>query len=183
MIGKRYQWKPTGELDPGESATQALDLPPGEWDLSIQYQSPVVGIRIEAAGGEFELPAAMDGAIPFRFGQGPFWPVGQISSDGGPVELIVRADELSTFQDLIGVHRDASIGNIVATRTDPYKTIPFAPAPGPPCGDYVDSYLVDPAVVKPDEIERLRRSAEKALSGHYQPKDKPENLKHPGRSQ
>ena len=167
---------------PGDSATQTLQLPAGDWDLSMQYQSPVVGLSVDAGGESFDVPAAMDGAIPFRLGQGPFWPVGQISSSGDPVEITVRIDDLSTFQSLIGVNRNAAIGNIVATRTDPYRTIPFEPAPGPPCGDYVDSYTVDPAVVKPDEIERLRRSAENALSGHYQPKDKPENTKHPGRS-
>ncbi len=174
VIGKRFSWGPSGDLAPGESATQTLQLPAGEWDLSMQYQSPVVGLSVDAAGESFDLPAAMDGAIPFRLGQGPFWPVGQISSSGDPVEITVSIDDLSTFQSLIGVNRKAAIGNIVATHTAPYRTITFAPAPGPPCGDYVDSYTVDPAFVKPEEIERLRQSAENALSGHYQPKDKPE---------
>jgi hypothetical protein len=182
VIGKRFSWKPSGELGPGDSATQTLNLPAGDWDLSMQYQSPVVGLSVDAAGESFDVPAAMDGAIPFRFGEGPFWPVGQISSSGGPVEITARVDDLSTFQDLIGVNRKAAIGNIVATQTDPYRTIPFAAAPGPPCGDYVDSYTIDPRRITKGVVKHRRLFAQAALSGHYQPKDLSDEEKQPGRN-
>jgi hypothetical protein len=124
---------------------------------------------VEAGGESFELPAAMDGAIPFRLGEGPFWPVGEVTSTGGGTEITVRAEDLSTFQELIGVGREAAIGNVVATRTDPYETIPFADA----CGAYVDHYAVPLGVVMtdPTQVEDRRRIARFALTGHYQPKD------------
>jgi hypothetical protein len=169
VIGKRRSWAPTNGLSPGQSATQELTLPPGNWELSIQYQSPVVGLTVRAAGESFPLPAAMDGAIPFRLGQGPFWRVGEISSDGGPVQIEVGADGLSTLQKLLGVGRRAAIGNVVATRTDPHREIPFRRA----CGTYVDHYTVDPAVVraKAKHVARLRQISEGALNGHFVPEE------------
>ena len=83
-------------LEPGQSASQTITLPPGEWDLSFQYSSPVAPLRVEADGLEAEMPPGVEGAIPYRVDQGPYWPVGSIDSDGGPVEITVTADELST---------------------------------------------------------------------------------------
>jgi hypothetical protein len=166
VIGKRYAWRPDNELGGGESATLTLKLPPGRWELSMQYQSPVVALTVEAGGHSFDVPAAMDGAIPFRLGQGPFWPVGEVTSSGGPVPITVRADDLSAFQRLIGVSRKGAIGNIAATQANPYRTIPFSQA----CGKYVDHYKVRRRVLKRKHIERLREIAHAALDGHYQPK-------------
>ena len=167
VIGKRFSWEPDNKLAPGESATQTLNLPAGQWGLSIQYQSPVVGLEVEAAGDSFEVPAAMDGAIPFRLGEGPFWPVGEITSGGGEVEFTVRAKDVSALQGLLGVGRDAAVGNIVATQTDPYRTIPFSEA----CGDYIDHYTVRPEALDEGVIAQRRKLARQALEGRYFPEE------------
>jgi hypothetical protein len=171
-IGKRFAWEPSNELGPGDSVSQELKLPPGTWDLSLQYQSPVVGLTIEASGQEFELPAAMDGAIPFRLGEGPFWPVGRIEVAQGPVEITVRADDLSAIQSLLGVNRRAAIGNIVATAPDPYRVIPFTDA----CGAYVDHFEVADSVAlrDPGAITHRRKIARAALQGRYDPRNLPD---------
>jgi hypothetical protein len=179
VIGKRFSWDPGNKLAPGASARQTLDLPPGSWELSMQYQSPLVDLTVGAAGEEFEVPAAMDGAIPFRLGEGPFWPVGEIQASGGPVEITVRADEVSGFQDLIGVGREAAVGNIVATQTDPYTTIPFADA----CGEYVDHYTIDPRALDPGVISHRRQIARLALEGRYRPQESQDEKKQKGRTQ
>lgn len=180
VIGKRFSWDPGSKLAPGESAVQTLSLPPGDWALSMQYQSPVVDLTVEAAGEEFEIPAAMDGAIPFRLGEGPFWPVGEINSGGGPIEITVRADDVSAFQELIGVGREAAIGNIVATQAEQREVIPFAQA----CGEYVDHYTVDPGALNPDVISARRQIARLALEGRYRPQSSEDRLeKQQGRTQ
>ena len=167
VIGKRRDWEPSNNLRPGDSVSQTLELPPGDWQLSLQYQSPIGGLKLEVKGQTLELPAAMDGAIPYRFGEGPFWPVGKVQSDGAPLELTVRAEDASTLQKLLGVDRAAFVGNVVATRIDPYVTVPFSRA----CGEYVDHFWVpkDKVLKKPGRIYGARRAAAEALTGHYQP--------------
>jgi hypothetical protein len=178
VIGKRFSWEPDNKLEPGESATQTLTLPPGRWNLSMQYQSPIVGLTVDVANESFAVPAAMDGAIPFRLGEGPFWPVGEITSGGGGTEITVSADDVSTFQDLIGVGREAAIGNIVATQANPYETIPFAEA----CGAYVDHYTITPAALDDGVITHRRKLARLALEGQYRPKVTQDEPKQKGRT-
>ena len=148
-IGKRLDWSPSERLAPGESASQTLELKPGAWELSLQYQSPVVGLRVKAPGLDLDLPPAMDGAIPFRFGQGPFWPAGRIEvPKGGRVRITVEADDVSGISRLLGVDATAAIGNIVAVQPGAWHRVPFADA----CGEYVDHYQVPPNYVKPKSI-------------------------------
>ncbi|MSO41314.1 MAG: hypothetical protein EXQ70_05365 [Solirubrobacterales bacterium] len=144
-IGKREDWDPSGTLAPGGSASQALELKPGTWELSLQYQSPLVGIRVKAPGLDIRLPSAMDGAIPFRFGQGPFWPAGRVEvRKGGLVRITAEADGVSGIPSLLGVDPRASIGNIVAVQPGTWRRVPFRDA----CGEYVDHYRVPPGNVK-----------------------------------
>jgi hypothetical protein len=169
--GKRLNWEPSNRLGPGESASQTIELPPGRWELSLQYHSPVVGLSVEAADDRFELPAAMDGAIPYRHGQGPYWPVGAVDSGGGPLEITVVVDDVSTFQRLIGVGREAAIGNLVAIRQDPYRTIPFREA----CGEYLDYFTVNREILARERgpIKRRENIARQALRGGYDPRNLP----------
>jgi hypothetical protein len=169
VIGKRNEWDQSNELAAGESATQTLRLPAGRWLLSLQYQSPVKGLTVEADGESFEVPGAMDGAITFRRAQGPFWPVGELDSAGGPVDITVRVNGLSAVQRLLGVDGEAAIGNIVATRPEPYRGIPFGRA----CGRYVDHYVIRPQSLSDRErriSERVGELTEIALTGRYRPK-------------
>jgi hypothetical protein len=146
VIAKRLYWKRddgeqgerTTTLEPGRSASQTITLPPGEWDLSFQYSSPVAPVRVNAGDLEAEMPQGVEGAIPFRPDEGPYWPVGSVTSDGGPMEVRVTADELSKVQQLLGVDAVAAIGNLVATRLSDIGTTPFTAS----CGDYLDHYYL-----------------------------------------
>ncbi len=154
VIAKRLYWKAGGtagalgeggvaadkrapidnNLAPGETASQRIVLPAGRWELSLQYVSPVTGVTVKAPGLDVHLPAGVDAAIPYRPDQGPFWPVGTITSKGGPVTVSVTADDVNWFQSLIGVDAPAVIGNLTAVNPDGFKLVPTAAA----CGLFVD---------------------------------------------
>jgi hypothetical protein len=138
VIAKRLYWEPGLRLAPGESASQTIVLPPGRWDFSFQYQSELVPLEVSAGGESFEVPPGVEGAIPFRGAEGPFWPVGEIRSDGGPVEITVRAEEVSGLQKPLGVDAEAEIGNLVATRLSDIAATDFQAS----CGDYLDHYYL-----------------------------------------
>jgi hypothetical protein len=125
-------------LAPGRSASQTIILPPGEWDLSFQYSSPVAPVRVEAGDLRAEMPQGVEGAIPFRPDEGPYWPVGSVTSGGGPLEVTVTADELSKVQQLLGVDAEAAIGNLVATRLSDISSQSFTAS----CGLYLDHYYL-----------------------------------------
>jgi hypothetical protein len=137
VIAKRLYWEPTSVVEPGEQASQEVRLPPGDWDLSLQYASPVVGIEVEAPGLTTQLPAGVEAAIPFRPEEGPFWSLGRLHSDGGPVSFTVTADRLNRIQRLLGVDAPASIGNLTAVNTQGKRIIPVDSA----CQLYVDHII------------------------------------------
>lgn len=138
VIGKRGDWSPDRRLIPGESATQTLRLPRGTWNLSLQYHSPLNPVVLSAPGYREVLSPAMDGATPFRLGEGPFWKAGRIETEGGPVQFTVEIEGASFLQGLLGADREAAIGNLVATKSDAWKRVPFAQA----CNRYVDHYYL-----------------------------------------
>jgi hypothetical protein len=157
VIAKRLYWKAGGHagalgeggvaagksapinnnLTPGEGASQTIPLPAGRWTLSLQYVSPVVGVTVRAPGLDVHLPAGVDAAIPYRPDQGPYWPVGTITSQGGPVTVSVTADDVNWFQSLIGVDAPAVIGNLTAVNPDGFKLVPTANA----CRLFVDHLI------------------------------------------
>jgi hypothetical protein len=153
VIAKRLYWtagtggsgpaKGTGDapvdnnLAPGRATSQTINLPPGEWSLSIQYVSPVTAIRVRADGIEERLPSGMDAAIPYRPDQGPYWPVGELTSDGGPITVSVQADDVNRLQQALGVDAPAVIGNLTAVNRTGIRRVPTAAA----CGLYVDHII------------------------------------------
>ena len=154
VIAKRLYWKAGGhagalgeasvaatkrapidnQLSPGQTASQTISLPLGKWELSLQYVSPVTGVTVRAPGLDVHLPAGVDAAIPYRPDQGPYWPVGEVTSQGGPISVSVTADDVNTYQSLLGVDAPAVIGNLTAVNPSGFRTIPTAAA----CGLYVD---------------------------------------------
>jgi hypothetical protein len=141
VIAKRLYWQHGGETDnelaPGQEASQDIKLPPGRWQLSFQYVSPVTGLTVRAPGLETHMPSGMDAAIPYRPDQGPYWPVGEIGSDGGKVHISVQADDVSWFQGLLGVDAPAVIGNLTAVKQENFHTTPITAA----CGLYIDHII------------------------------------------
>jgi hypothetical protein len=125
------------DLPPGQTASQTINLSPGQWKISIQYVSPVTGITVRAPGLETDLPSGMDAAIPYRPDQGPYWPAGELTSKGGPITFSVQADDVNWLQKVLGVDAPAVIGNLTAVKRTGFRDIPTATA----CGDYVDHVL------------------------------------------
>ncbi|MBM3667229.1 MAG: hypothetical protein FJW90_07070 [Actinobacteria bacterium] len=159
VVAKRLYWEVEGEpladgdpdrgaiaeLEPGQTATQTIELEAGEWQLSFQYSSEVSALRVEAEGIEVVAPAGLEGALPYRPDQGPYFPVGSVASEGGPVEIRVTAEPLSRLQRLLGVDATASLGNLVATRLEDLEVLRFAES----CGLYLDHYYVgEPGALK-----------------------------------
>jgi hypothetical protein len=157
VVAKRLYWKATGasgalaegsksalkqakidnNLAPGETASQQVRLPPGRWELSLQYVSPVTGVTVRAPGLDVHMPAGVDAAIPYRPDQGPYWPVGEVTGNGDPVTVSVTADDVDWFQSLIGVDAPAVIGNLTAVNPSGFKLVPTAAA----CRLFVDHLI------------------------------------------
>jgi hypothetical protein len=117
--------------------SQTTTLPAGTWSISLQYVSPVTGVTVSAPGLDKHLAAGVDAAIPYRPDQGPYWPAGELTTDGGPVTFTVRADDVNAFQKLIGVDAPAVIGNLTAVNASGFGALPTAQA----CGLYVDRVI------------------------------------------
>jgi hypothetical protein len=135
-------------LSPGQTTSQTINLPPGQWKLSIQYVSPVTGIEVRAPGLVTHLPAGMDAAIPYRPDQGPYWPAGEVRTDGGPITVGVQADDVNLLQKVLGVDAPAVIGNLTAVNRTGFRTVPTASA----CGLYVDHIIGGNVPSRPGQI-------------------------------
>ncbi len=160
-VGKRNAWNPGAKLSPGESTSQEITLGRGTWDLSLQYFSPSRGLTVTAPGLRTVLPPDAVGRLQSGGHRGPFWHAGRIASDGSPVRLTVRAEELNWFQRLIGVTQKIEIGNLAATIPGTERVVPADQA----CGLYVDYFtsnppkaysLADPILQQPVLRERKR---------------------------
>jgi hypothetical protein len=138
QIGTKPEWSNGSILGNGESTSQSLELPQGTWYLSLQYFSPF-GLSITAPGFKQELIAALDGQRPNTISlanNGQFWPAGKFESKGGKVEFTVNAASADWMQSLTGYDGKAYIGELIATKAEPRKTVPLAQA----CGGWIDHY-------------------------------------------
>jgi hypothetical protein len=152
-------------LSPGQTASQTINLRPGQWKISIQYVSPVTGITVRAPGLDAHLPNGMDAAIPYRPDQGPYWPVGEVRSNGGPVTFSVQADDVNWLQRILGVDAPAVIGNLTAVLRTGFRQLPTAAA----CGLYVDKVIHGSAPSGPRPAtpsgQKTEKSGKKKSSG------------------
>jgi hypothetical protein len=136
-IGPKAQWDGGNVLGTGESASQALRLPPGRWLLSLQYFSPFP-LTLTAPGLREPLKAALDGQRPNTISlanDGQFWPAGEVDG-GGELRFTVTTAEPSTLQRLSGYDGKAYLGELVAVPAQPHRTVPLARA----CGQWIDWY-------------------------------------------
>lgn len=140
FVGKRSAWTEGAKIGPGGQTSQVMRLGKGTWDLSFQYFSPSLGLTVTAPGLDRTLPADAVGRLQSGGHRGPYWPAGQISSDGSPVKLTVTADEQNWFQRLIGVNQKIEIGNLAAVVSGTERAVPAEQA----CGLYVDYFTFDP---------------------------------------
>jgi hypothetical protein len=137
-IAGKDHWGNGSELGTGESTSQSLQLPAGEWNLSLQYFSPF-DLTISAPGFSEGLKAALDGQRPNTISlrnNGQFWPAGRYLSKGGTVRFTISAADASTLQELSGYDGTAYIGELVAVPVGPHRTVPLSQA----CDSWIDSY-------------------------------------------
>jgi hypothetical protein len=113
-------------LQAGAKATQQVTLPPGYWQLSLQYTSQT---SLEVRAGELNsvLPAAVEH-------QGPYWSAGNITSTGKPLTIQVDVHAPPP----LATNHGAILGNIALVRVGvASKMVPLHAA----CGRYVDWYV------------------------------------------
>jgi hypothetical protein len=137
-IAGKDHWRNGSELGAGESTSQPLQLPAGEWNLSLQYFSPF-DLTISAPGFSEGLKAALDGQRPNTISlrnNGQFWPAGRYRSQGGTTEFTISATEPSTLQELSGYDGRAYVGELVAVAVGPHRTVALSQA----CDQWIDSY-------------------------------------------
>jgi len=135
-IGAKAGWSPDSALQTGGRASQSLPLPRGRWRLSLQYFSPF-DLTLSAPGFSQPLEAGLDGQRPSTISlasNGQFWPAGTVASDGHRVHFTVTASEPSTLQELSGYSGSAQLGELVAVRAAPHRTVPLAAS----CGNWID---------------------------------------------
>lgn len=138
VIGPKGDWDEGSVLGSGEETSQRFSLPPGQWDLSLQYFSPF-DLTLSAPGFREELKAALDGQRPNTISlanNGQFWPAGRYRSDGGPVRFTLAAAEPSTLQRLTGYDGEAFVGQLVAVPAEPHRIVPLGQA----CDSWIDWY-------------------------------------------
>jgi hypothetical protein len=112
-------------LAAGTAVGQQVTLPPGRWQLSLQYTS-ATSLTVHARGLRSELPAALEH-------QGPYWPVGDVTSTGSPLSVRVAVHAPPP----LATSRSAFLGNIAFVRIDaPPRKVRLRDA----CGKYVNWY-------------------------------------------
>jgi hypothetical protein len=137
-IGTKAAWDEGSILGTGASTSQSLELPAGEWNLSLQYFSPF-DLTLTAPGFRERLKAALDGQRPNTISlgnNGQFWPAGRYESDGGKVRFTLGSDDASTLQSLSGYDGKAYVGELVAVPAKPHRIVPLAAA----CEGWIDWY-------------------------------------------
>jgi hypothetical protein len=138
VIGGKDHWSEGSVLGTGTRTSQSLHLPPGEWNLSLQYFSPF-DLTLSAPGFEEKLKAALDGQRPNTISlgnNGQFWPAGRYRSDGGFTRFTLATAEASALQSLSGYDGKAYVGELVAVPVGPRRIVPLGAA----CNGWIDWY-------------------------------------------
>lgn len=139
IIGRRSDWQTGRVLEPGEEAELTLEMPAGEWQLSLQYFAPD-GLELEAGDFGTELIAALDGQRPSTISlanDGQFWPAGDlVTKEAGAVTFRVRTPEPGFLQRITGSRPKAYLGNLVAVPVGEGRQVPLSET----CGSWVDWY-------------------------------------------
>ncbi|HEX8754617.1 MAG TPA: hypothetical protein VF731_14485, partial [Solirubrobacterales bacterium] len=125
-------------LTTGAETSQTLNLPPGAWNLSIQYFSPF-DLTLSAPGFSESLKAALDGQRPNTISlanNGQYWPAGRFESKGGRTRFTIKTADPTTLQELTGYDGKAYIGELVATPAKSHRLVPLSQA----CNGWIDWY-------------------------------------------
>ena len=112
-------------LVPGGSTQVALNLPAGQWDVSLPFVSPQA-VTVRGGGLNVRMPPNLDRP-------GPLWPVGRVTSTGAPIVLTVSVADPAPIYSTSHFFLP---GAFVAVPVAPAQTVPLSAA----CGRYVDWY-------------------------------------------
>ena len=121
---------------PGGTARMNVTLPPGRWDVSLQYVSRTP-LTLRAPG--------LDKRLAQNFGlMTSFWPAGTVTSDGKPLTLTLTADKRNWFGRLLGSPR--AMRSALSPGNRPLHQVAFTRHGATPqrmpvaeaCGRYVD---------------------------------------------
>ena len=132
-------WSPGSTVEGGEPVTQSLDLPAGDWEISLQYDA-TQPLRVSAPGFAATIPANLD----YR-GSVPFYPVGELTvPKKASVPFTVEVGDPPFLGRVLGTQSEAHLGAIAASPAGRGGPIPgeaeqVVPI-GDACGRYVDSY-------------------------------------------
>ncbi len=138
VIGPKSAWEEGSILGTGARTSQALSLPAGRWNLSIQYFSPF-DLTLSAPGFQESLKAALDGQRPNTISlgnNGQFWPAGRYESKGGATKFTLASGDSTTLQSLSGYDGKAYVGELVAVPARPHRIVPLGAA----CDGWIDWY-------------------------------------------
>jgi hypothetical protein len=94
VIAKRLYWSATARSTARSPPARGEPGDPpraGRWELSLQYVSPVTSVVVRAPG--LEATSSASTRRFYRPDQGPYWPVGEVASDGETITVSVEADE------------------------------------------------------------------------------------------
>ena len=121
-------WSQT-TVESGESATADLHLPPGRWELSLQYDATRPVTLSDGSGFEASVPGNLD----YR-GTAPYWAAGLlvVNADSPPTTLTATVADPPAAGRLLGAHSVAHLGALAATRAEPERHS---------CAGYVDWYV------------------------------------------
>ncbi|MGI9557789.1 MAG: hypothetical protein ACR2N5_07595, partial [Solirubrobacterales bacterium] len=127
-------WEPSDEATHSRAATQTLELPPGEWDISLQYNSRRP-IDVTAPGLEERLPANLD----FR-GPSPYFPVGVVSvEEETSLPVTIEVERPNVLARVLRAPNEANLRGLAATPVGPIEHVDLSEA----CDRYVDWYRLD----------------------------------------
>jgi hypothetical protein len=143
VIGQKGDWDEGSILGTGAETSQSLQLPPGSWNLSLQYFSPF-DLTLLAPGFSETLKAALDGQRPNTISlgnSGQFWPAGRYESKGGRTRFTLATADAGWLQSLTGHDGQAYVGELVAVPAEPHRTVPLAQA----CNQWIDWYEAEEA--------------------------------------
>jgi hypothetical protein len=119
----------TTTIEAGEKAATELQVAPGSWELSLQYDA-TRPLSLAGPGLEATLPANLD----YR-GTAPFWPAGTIDVNrAGPVTITASVSEPPLTGRLLGADSVAHVGALAATAARAERV-------GTRCEGYVDWYV------------------------------------------
>jgi hypothetical protein len=137
-------------VDEGKLATQTFRLPPGRWEISLQYHS-LEPLLVDA-------PGLLDSELPPNSTRiGPYWPVGTIEMPhAGRVSVTVQPERRPLLRRLLGgpevvrTGPQSVVGVLAATRAgEDREAVPLSQA----CGRLVDWLELDR--MSDEQLERV----------------------------